>query len=188
MKKKYFRKVFFDSIRILVLTSLISSFGGSALQNVSGKLVVILPLIIMLPAMNDMAGNFGSIISSKFTTLLYLGLISHRNLFKSRRLKVLFLRMFTVSLFSAVYISTISCALSFIRGYEFDFVILIKVFITACVSAVSLVTIISFIAVQVGLLIYRKGHDPDNFLIPITTAVGDLGNMIILSLMVNLLF
>ena len=39
-----------------------------------------------------------------------------------------------------------------------------------------------------GLHFYRKGEDPNNFLIPITTSIADLSNMFILSILVVLFF
>ena len=186
--RKYFFRVFNDSIKILIITSLISSFGGANLQSVNNRIVVIMPLLIMLPAMNSMAGNFGSIISSKFTTMLFLGVINQRELYKSKRIKNLFAKMFFIALVLAFYVSIASCTVSVFRGYDLSFLEFFKVLFLAVCSVIILLFVIFFVAIVLGFLVFKKGHDPDNFLIPITTAIGDFGNMLLISVLTVLLF
>ena len=66
---KFFWKIMKESIKILILASLISSLGGIGLESVNVKLIALLPLLILLPAMNDMIGDFGAIISSRISTM-----------------------------------------------------------------------------------------------------------------------
>jgi len=51
-----------------------------------------------------------------------------------------------------------------------------------------LVAILFLTSITAGLYFYRKGEDPNNFLIPITTSIADFGNMIVLTVLVILVF
>ncbi|MBR9679267.1 MAG: hypothetical protein GON13_03295 [Nanoarchaeota archaeon] len=188
MKKKYFYRVFSDSIKILIITSLISSFGGASLESVRERIFVVMPLLIMLPAMNSMAGNFGSIVSSKFTTMLFLGVVSKRNWRKSNRIKNLFVKMFVIALILAFYVSVVSCAVSVLQGYKLSVSEFFKILLLAYSSVIILLFIIFFVAIFLGFLVFKRGHNPDNFLIPITTAIGDFGNMLLISILTTILF
>ena len=59
---------------VLIIMSFVSSLGGTGLETVKSKLLLLTPLLIILPALNDMTGDFGSIIGSRYTTIIYLGL------------------------------------------------------------------------------------------------------------------
>lgn len=176
-----------ESLKILILASILSSIGGFGLQSIQSKLLTILPLIIILPALNDMIGDHGAIISSKFTTMLYLGQIRGK-WWKSESVHRLFFTIFLVSLISAVYMGLLSTGIAYLKGSQIGFGIVLKILEISIISAVLLVSLIFTVSILVGLYIYRKKEDPNNFLIPIATSVGDLGSMAIFSLLVFLLF
>ena len=188
MKKNYAWRVFIDSFKIILITSIISSIGGTSIQSVSERFLKIMPIIIMLPAMNDMAGDFGTIISSKFTTMLYLGTINSKNVLRSKRLKSLFFKILLIGLIAAIYISIMSSVMSLFSGYKFDLVEFLKILFVACVSTICLVGTNFFVAIIAGFHVYKHNHDPDNFLIPLTTAFGDVGMMIIISVLTIVFF
>ena len=89
MKKNYLRRTFTESIKILVLAAILRLIGGLGVQSVSEKLVMITPLLIVLPALNAVVGNFGGITSARFTTLLYLGLVKKSNWRRSKKVRKL---------------------------------------------------------------------------------------------------
>ena len=60
-----------ESFRIIIFAAILSSLGGIGLELINEKLIAILPLLIIFPALNNMIGNFGTIISANFTTLLF---------------------------------------------------------------------------------------------------------------------
>ncbi len=64
-----------QSIKILLLASLLSTIGGIGIQALQQKFFAFIPLLILLPALADMIGDFGTVVSSRFTTALYLGKI-----------------------------------------------------------------------------------------------------------------
>jgi cation transporter-like permease len=188
MKKNYLMKTFRESATILILAAILRSIGGLGIQGINEKLVSVMPLLILLPALNAVVGNFGGITSSRFTTLLYLGVVKKSNWHKSSRVKKLFKEIIAGAFITAVYMSLVACAFSALRGYQLSSETFLKVAALVITSVLVLSTTIFFVAVLGGLIIHNYGHDPDNYLIPMTTSIGDLGSMIMLTVLTVILF
>lgn len=185
-KIHFHSRIISESIRILIIASVVSALGGIGLEAVQDKLVFFLPLLIVVPALNDMIGDFGTIVSSRFTTDLYLGKIS-RTWWASKSVNSLLKSVMIISFLSAIYISYLAAIMSLYTGFELTLALFFKTVLISVAATIILVGIIFFISVIGGLYIYSRKKDPNNFLIPITTSVADLGSMIIFSLLVTLL-
>jgi cation transporter-like permease len=177
-----------ESIKILILASVLSSVGGFGLQGVQASLVAIVPLLVLLPALSDMIGDFGTIMASKFTTALFLGHIPLRKWWRSRDLHVLFHVVMSIAIIASIYNGLLAYGIAYFKGFAFDAAVFVKVMEISIFSTLILVSVIFLISVVAGLWIYRKGEDPNNFLIPITTSVADLGSLLIFSGMILLFF
>jgi len=94
------RRILKESFGILILASILSSIGGIGLETVQEKIFLILPLLILLPALNGMVGNFGIIFSSRYTTLLYQKKLG-KTRFMNKALKKHFLLVLFVSIICA---------------------------------------------------------------------------------------
>jgi cation transporter-like permease len=176
-----------ESIRIMLFASIISSFGGLSLEQIKMSFISIIPLIILLPALNDMIGDYGIIISSRFSTMLHEG-VAYNRWWRIPELKRLFFQVFIMSLITAAIGSTIALATSWVSGYAVNEALVYKIFFISMLDTVLLVSVLFLVSVFAGIYFFRKEEDPNNFLIPITTSLADFGNMIILSLLVILLF
>ncbi|MDI6721514.1 MAG: magnesium transporter [Candidatus Aenigmarchaeota archaeon] len=178
-----------ESIKIIIIASVISSFGGVGLENVKEKFIAIIPLLIMLPALNDMIGDFGTIVSSKFTSMIYTGKINlKKGIMQSADFRKLVRNVFCVALISSLYLSIASYLLAYYKGFAFNAVILAKIIGVAVLCTLVLVSVIFITSVISGLYIYRKKEDPNNFLIPIATSLADLGAMLLFAFVVVRLF
>jgi len=180
-------KIIKESWKVLIIASILSSIGGFGLKTIQEKLVIFLPLLIALPALNDMIGDFGTIITAKFTTSLFEGKIK-KPLIKSYFVKHLFKDIMPIALFMAVYISLLSVLVALFMGFETNFVFFLKMLLITLVSTASLVILIFLVAIIGGYKVYKNKEDPDDILIPITTSIADLGTMIIFSGLIYLLF
>lgn len=176
-----------ESIKVLILASVISSLGGLALERVKFLFVSLVPLIIMFPALNDMIGDYGTIFASRFSTMLHEGKIRGA-WWKHRELKELFFQVLLISLLT----TSLSLGLSFLAAqfssHQVDFMHGLKIFIAVFLDALLLVILLFFISVAGGLYFYHKKEDPNNLLIPLVTSVADFGNIVILSLLIVTLF
>jgi len=181
------RTIIKESITLLLLLSLISSLGGLSLEHIKSTLLPIFPLIILLPALNDMIGNYGTIISSHFSTLLHEGRVTRR-WWLNKELNKLFTQVLVISLLTAVLSAFLALAVSLILHHAAGLTLLFKVVLIAVTDVVLLVSLLFLVAIYAGFYVYRKGEDPNNFLIPITTSLADLGNMALFSFLVLTLF
>ena len=175
-----------ESIKILLFASIISSFGGLALENIKTIFISITPLIILLPILNDMIGDYGAIMSSRFSTMLHEGKIKTK-WWANKELKNLFAQIFIISIVTAVFSSFMAVTISRL-SYALSTALILKIFLIAIIDVIFIVTLLFFISISAGLYFYKKKEDPNNFLIPITTSVADFGNMLMLSVLVFLFF
>lgn len=177
-------KITKESSKILILASLISSIGGMTLEKVDVKLIALLPILILIPAMNDMIGDFGSIISSRLTTMLYMGTIKEKEWWKSHEIGNLFLVIAVVALISTIYICLLASAMALFGGFKVSAFFILKLLLVAIITTTLLIVFIFWLSATAGFYIFKKNEDPSNFLIPLTTSIADLGSMLIMSGMV----
>jgi len=113
------KEIFKESIGVLIIASVIGLIAGLFLRSVQDRLLVILPLIIILPALNGMIGDFGMIMISRFSTALYEKKINKDGV-HSKIIKHLFKEVIPISIFSAIYISVLATLISHLRGFAFN--------------------------------------------------------------------
>ena len=181
------RRILKESLGILIIASLLSSLGGIGVELVKEKILLILPLLILLPALNGMVGEFGIIFSSRYTTLLSQKKLG-KTKFMNKALRKHYLLILGISILCAFYISTLSFVVSLISGFKIDPIIYLKVLSVAIASTVILVSLVSIMTVIAGNYSIKKKEDPDNILVPLTTSIADLGSMIIFSILILLFF
>jgi cation transporter-like permease len=176
-----------ESIQILLLSAILSAAGGMALENIKDIFIVIVPLIILMPTLNDMVGDYGTIISSRFSTMLHEGKVK-RKWWTESSIKILFWQIFIIALLTTLISTTIALIVSLFSNYALNALIILKVFAITTIDVAFLVIIMFISSVVLGLHYFNKKEDPNNFLIPIITSVADFGNMIIMAVLVVLLF
>ncbi len=176
-----------ESVQILLLSAILSAAGGMALENIKEIFIVIVPLIILMPTLNDMVGDYGTIISSRFSTMLYEGKVKKKWWMESS-IKILFWQIFIIALLTTLISTTVALIVSLFSNYQLNALIILKVFTITIVDVALLVIIMFISSVVLGLHYFNKKEDPNNFLIPIITSVADFGNMIIMAVLVVLLF
>ena len=176
-----------ESIKIMILASIISSVGGFQLKNIESTLVNFLPLLILLPALNDMIGDFGTVASSKFTTLLFLGKV-RKSWWGTPEVREIIKTMFAVAMISAVYIGILAYVIAVGKGFAFSTTMLAKTVLLSLVATAALTGIVVFISIICGIWVYKRKEDPNNFLIPITTSLADVCSMFVLAYLAIALF
>ncbi len=180
-------KILKESSKILILASLVSTFGGIGLEAIKPKIILFVPFLILLPALTGMIGSFGTIVSSKFTTLLYLGKVGwHWR--ESEEVRTLVHEVGAVAMVSAVYVGLLAGLVSYIKGYAIGIVMLAKILLFSIMATATLVSIIIAVAIIGGIAIYRRNSDPNNMLIPLTTSLADLGSLLLFAVMLRTFF
>jgi len=181
------RTIIKESIKVLLLASIISSFGGLAIEHVKFLIVSLFPLVILLPALNDMIGSYGTVMSSKFSTMLHERKVG-KKWWLDHTLSKLFVQIFIISIITTLFSCSVALFISGFSSYSISVMIMAKFFFIIIIDVILLIAVLFLTSVFAGMYFYKKGEDPNNFLIPITTSIADFGNMVILSLLVVLFF
>ena len=179
-------KIVKESMKILIFASIMSSLGGLFIERIKVLIFSVIPMIILLPYLNHMIGNFGTIIATKFSTYLHEGKID-KKWWRSKAL----IRLFIQILIIALFMSTVSALVALLvtsAKYPVEPDFAYKIFAIAILDVLILVNIMFFTSIFAGFHFYKKKEDPNNFLIPIITSISDFGNMLVLSLLVIYFF
>ncbi|MEM5804664.1 MAG: magnesium transporter [Candidatus Aenigmatarchaeota archaeon] len=176
-----------ESIKVLLLASVLSSFGGLALEQIRPLFLSLMPLVVLLPALNDMLGDYGTIISSRYSTMLHEGKISG-NTWGNAELRKLLIQIFVVAICLGAISVAVALVVSMLSGYGVTAMLALKVMVITLADIALFVSSAFMVSITLGRYFYRKGEDPDNFLIPVTTSMADFGNMFVLLLLIMLLF
>jgi cation transporter-like permease len=184
--KRIIATIIKESFKIVILASLLSSLGGIGLELIQEKLIAILPLLILFPALNNMIGNFGTIISANFTTLLFTNQLKAK--WKSKKLKELLHNIAITAFFSAIALGTAASFIGFYKGFPLTTEIFFKILLIVLISTAILVSLICLISISAGFYYYHLKEDPDNVLIALSTSIADFGGMVIFSVLIHLLF
>ncbi len=181
------RTIIRESVLILLLASAVSSLGGFALERIKVTFISLMPLVVLLPALNDMIGDYGVIVSSRVSTMLHQGKM-RKNWWLDKELRKLFLQILIIALITTVLSVLVAFFASKFSGYSTSIYTTLKIFFIAILDVLIIVNILFFTSLKAGWYLYKKEEDPNNFLIPITTSIADFGNMVLLWVLVRLLF
>ncbi len=176
-----------ESIKILLLSALISALGGFAVEQTRTIFLSLIPLIILLPVLNDLIGDYATIFSARFSTMLHEGKV-RKKWWLNTELKELYLQVLIIALITASISAAGAFAIAHFSGQASPAEALARIFAIVIIDVMALVTVLFALTIIAGIHFYRKKEDPNNFLIPITTSIADFGNMLLLSVLVVAMF
>lgn len=155
-------KIIRQSLPLLVLLMMFEIFGGQLLNRNVDQLIAEPFYLILIPLINGIGGNIGSVLGARLCSGLHIGTIEPRLRGKALRENIigsLLLAGITYTFFGAIfYIVSTSLRLTVI-------VILTGLVLTCIVILLSVVT---------ALLSFKRGIDPDNVVIPVLTTSADV--------------
>ncbi len=166
----YYSKIFKESIIIIILTSIIGTFSGTLLSSNEEILYAFPILLLILPSLNSLIGDISSILISRLTSHLYIGTISSK-LEKSDRLMKDFSGLLITLLLSLGFLIGSGYLLGSICSIEIinPFLIVFILFITTLTLFI-IIFLFSFVS---SIFLFKRGKDPNNFLIPLATSMID---------------
>lgn len=177
-----FKKIVKDSYRVLLVALVIGLGAGYLLDSYSGEATAI--ILAMVPPLNGIGGNIGSILGARLSSALHLGTITPElrgqgalqvNLAASASL-ALIVYSFTGALF--LLISLLSGDV-LLRSVRFSIIFFS--------SGMLLTGIIALTSITSAFISYKRGIDPDNVVIPVVTTVVDVAGVVSLLIMVLLI-
>ncbi len=167
---KYFVKILKESIAIVIFSSLMGFFSGTLLYANQEILYMIPIILLILPALNSLTGDISTVLVSRLTSGLYIGSIPPK-VQKSDKLKENF--------FGLLITLLLSLGLLIVFGYAIAITTGVKIFNPFLMIFILTITLLLlFVVLFMSLFIcsiyfFKRGKDPNNFLIPLLTSLAD---------------
>ncbi len=155
----------------------IGLLGGLGLQAVKDELIAFTPLIIALPAMNAMAGDYATIVTA------HVGDPETRK----QNMKKLFVALGVSLPFSVLGVSAISLFIASIQGYILtgQFIQQFVLYIALALTGVVLVTLI-LISI-INYILKKQPYSSDDVLIPLANTVASVLTLVSFAVIVTVL-
>lgn len=176
-----------ENIGPVVASATLSMIGGIGLVLIEKKLYFLLPVLITIPALADMVGDFSTIIASKSVALIEQKKLP-RHWEHSKRILHMAAHLLWIAIAYSIVMAIGSLAIASGQGFALTAPFIAKfLFILIMINVLMTMFLVVF-SIRLGVLVAYHGHDPDNFLIPISTSIADVGVLLLFSLMVWLFF
>ena len=168
---KYFLKIFKESIIIVIISSLMGLFSGTLLSFNEDLLKYTVPvMLLILPALNSLIGDISTVLVSRLTTHLYIGTIQPK-VQSSKRLKEDFYGLLITLILSLGALIFLGYLFSMILGITIVNPLVISLII--CITVLLIFTIMFLLSFISAIVLFKRGMDPNNFLIPFITSLAD---------------
>jgi mgtE-like transporter len=172
-----------ESVPLLTICIAIEIVGGQILNHNEEQLIKLPILLVMIPVINGLGGNIGSILGARLSSALHLGTIQPKGYGKNLQKNVLSAALLGIISYIIVTIFILVISPWFGVGVEQDF--LLKAGYIMIGSGLMLTAIVIVISVFVARFSFENGFDPDNTVIPIVTTVCDVLGIVCLILMIG---
>jgi mgtE-like transporter len=177
-----FIKTIKESILTMVIVAFIVNVTGSILGRIAGVVGERREVYTVYPALIDTIGDVGAVVGSTATTRLALGTLKS-SFFAIRSHAEEMLSAWAASMVMFAAYSVLSLAIQGILSLGTLLRFTALLFTTNLIAASSII-IISF---AVAVLTFKRGLDPDNFVIPIESSLADSITTISLLIAISLI-
>lgn len=163
-----FRKIIRESILTMLLVSFIVNITGTILKQINSLSTTIKEIFITYPAVIDLIGDVGLIVGSAATTKLALGELTPSFSSIRKHTKNIISAWFTSILFF-----TILGASALILNNNLTYSGMLNLFpILLITNIIAFITIV-IISYAISIVMFKRGLDPDNFVIPLISTLAD---------------
>jgi mgtE-like transporter len=163
-----FIKTLKESMVTMLLVSFLVNVTGTLLLGISNFLTERIEIWIIYTALIGMIGNVGSVVGSTATTKLALGLLTPSFSSMRNHAKNIF-SAWAASIIMFIILAVLS--LSILNLFSFSYVYsLFSIVLVANVLAVAAIVILTY---SISILTFKRGLDPDNFVIPVESSLAD---------------
>ena len=151
---------------VLVFVAFIVNVTGSLLNEIREVVGSRSEIYVVYPALIDTVGSVGSIVGSTATTKLFLGVLkSSFSSIKQHLTEIGGAWIASMMMFTLYSVLPFTQRITTLNLLEF-----VAQLLMTNILAVSMMVIIAY---AVAIFTYRRGWDPDNFVIPIESSLAD---------------
>ncbi|MBS7278443.1 MAG: magnesium transporter [Candidatus Freyarchaeota archaeon] len=180
VREREFLKTIKESLLTLVLVAFIVNFTGTILRGISETVGSRLEIYTVYPALIDTVGDVGSIVGSTATTKLMLGLLEPSLSGMRNHAR----RIFSTWV-ASIIMFLIYALCSLVINNMFNLQKFLKLSALLLLTNLFAVSIILLVTLFIAILTFKRGLDPDNFVIPVETSLAD--TITTLALLVSIL-
>lgn len=180
-KEEVFKKTLKEGTPTVLLSSLFGTVNGIGLASLRERIEEHPSILILYPALIDALGDIGSIIGSMETTKLALGYVTSFTTVLKDTVKD-FLSVEAAAFLMHAIFGIAILAVGSLTNIAVNPLFVIRV---ALLSNVMSFLIVSLFSLAIATQTFKRGLDPDNFVIPLTTSLAD--TVATLSLMTTLI-
>jgi mgtE-like transporter len=163
-----FIKTLKESMVTMLLVAFLVNVTGTLLLGINKFVAERVEIYTIYTALIGMIGNVGSVIGSTATTKLALGLLAPSFSSMKHHAKAIF-SAWTASIIMFVVLAVLSLSIHSMFSFS-SFSSLILIVLVANVLAVAAIVFLSY---AVSILTFKRGLDPDNFVIPVESSLAD---------------
>ena len=176
------KKIVRYGLPLLTLCIIIEMFAGQILQGGQNILLNLPIFLISFPVINSVGGNIGCILGSRIASGLHIGDITisindkkmHENLITSLFMGIITYITLAILIYYIALFSGLTMSISLLK---YAFVLIVVGTLLICVvSTVSIIT---------AFLSFKRGMDPDDFVSPVVTTIGDTMGIVFLFLLIG---
>jgi mgtE-like transporter len=163
-----FIKTIKESMTTLLIVAFVVNITGTVLKQIYSVVSDRAEVITVYPALIDTIGDVGSVVGSTATTKLALGLLTPSLASMRSHAKNIF-SAWSASLAVFVVLAVLSLAIN----HVFSLSSVLGLFFILLVANVLAVAGIVLLSYSISILTFKRGLDPDNFVIPIESSFAD---------------
>ena len=175
-----------ESMPLLTVLIALEIAGGQILSQNEDKLLALPILLVMIPVINGVGGNIGSILGARLSSGLHVGSIELKGRGKELRQNVLSTVLLGIISYTSLTIFIL--IISPLMGINIESNganILLKAGYIMLGTGLLLTAIVIVISVFVARFSFENGFDPDNSVIPVVTTLCDVLGIVCLIIMIG---
>ncbi len=166
------------SLPVLLGALVIGILTGQILVTFQDRLLAVPILLALVPAVNGIGGNVGSILGARVASGLHLG-GQWSNGGRGFRRDLTASVILTIVSFS--FLGAIAFVLAPVTGVDAP-IHPGALVLTTLLAGIGLIVVMAILVIIVGMLSHRYGWDPDNVVVPVLTTAGDTLGIVFLLL------
>ena len=176
-------KIIKESIPLLTICIGVEVLIGQVLNTNQGLMTI--PIILaLIPVINGVGGNIGSILGARLASGLHTGIISMD--FKGSEIRKNVAGTFLLGLITFSILGVLIYLILPLVGLDVSVISFGRLMLIVMCSGILLITGLIGLSLVTAIYSFKKGIDPDNSVTPIVTTSGDALGILCLFLMVGL--
>ena len=168
IRDREFLRIIKESLPTMLLVAFMVNITGTVLKGISNLAAGRREIYTIYPAIIDMMGDVGLVVGSAATTKLALGILAPSFSSIKNHAKNIF-SAWTATLMLFAVLGFLSLALNGMLSTQGVFSLLPILFVSNVIAFTAIVVV----SYAISILTFKRGLDPDNFVIPVGSSLAD---------------